>query len=43
MQRQHLVKMTGNVSDWLSNAGGSLIKVAYSAGSTVFGTAERYD
>ena len=27
--------MTGNVSDWLSYAGGTLIKVADSAGSTV--------
>ena len=30
-----IVKMTGNVSDWLSYAGGALIKVADSAGSTV--------
>ena len=29
------MKMTGNVSDWLSYAGGALIKVADSAGSTV--------
>ena len=29
------MKMIGNVSDWLSNAGGALIKVADSAGSTV--------
>ena len=27
--------MIGNVSDWLSYAGGALIKVADSAGSTV--------
>ena len=30
------MKMIGNVSDWLSCAGGALIKVADSAGSTVF-------
>ena len=30
-----MVKIIGNVSDWLSNAGGALIKVADSAGSTV--------
>ena len=30
------MKMIGNVSDWLSYAGGALIKVADSAGSTVF-------
>ena len=35
MQRQYLVKMIGNDSDWLSYAGGCLIKVADSAGSTV--------
>ena len=29
------MKMIGNVSDWLSNAGGALIKVADSADSTV--------
>ena len=29
------MKMIGNVSDWLSYAGGALIKVANSAGSTV--------
>ena len=29
------MKSIGNVSDWLSNAGGALIKVADSAGSTV--------
>ena len=29
------MKMIGNVSDWLSYAGGALIKVADSAGSTV--------
>ena len=34
MQRQYIVKMIGNVSDWLSYAGGALIKVADSAGST---------
>ena len=28
------MKMIGNVSDWLSYAGGALIKVADSAGST---------
>ena len=36
MQRQYIVKTIGNVSDWLSYAGGALIKVADSAGSTVF-------
>ena len=35
MQRQYIVKLIGNVSDWLSYAGGALIKVADSAGSTV--------
>ena len=35
MQRQYRVKMTGNVSDWLSYADGALIKMADSAGSTV--------
>ena len=35
VQRQYIVKMNGNVSDWLSYAGGSLIKVVDSAGSTV--------
>ena len=35
MQRQYIVKITGNVSDWRSYAGGALIKVADSAGSTV--------
>ena len=35
MQRKNIVKMIGNVSDWLSYAGGALIKVADSAGSTV--------
>ena len=35
MQRQYIVKMIGNVSDWLSYAGGALRKVADSAGSTV--------
>ena len=30
------MKMTGNVSDWLSYAGGALIKVADSAGSACF-------
>ena len=29
------MKMIGNVSDWLSYAGGALIKVADSAASTV--------
>ena len=29
------MKTIGNVSDWLSYAGGALIKVADSAGSTV--------
>ena len=29
------MKMIGNVSDWLSYAGGALIKVADSAGSIV--------
>ena len=29
------MKMIGNVSDWLSYAGGALMKVADSAGSTV--------
>ena len=32
--------MTGDVSDWLSNAGGALIKVADSAGSTVEWTSQ---
>ena len=36
MQRQYLVKIIGNVSDWLSYAGGALIKVADLAGSTVY-------
>ena len=31
------MKMIGNVSEWLSYAGGALIKVADSAGSTVVG------
>ena len=31
------MKIIGNVSDWLSYAGGALIEVADSAGSTVFG------
>ena len=35
MQRQYIVKMTGDVIDWLSYASGTLIKVADSAGSTV--------
>ena len=34
--RENIVKMIGNVSDWLSYAGGALIKVADSAGSTVY-------
>ena len=29
------MKINGNVSDWVSYAGGALIKVANSAGSTV--------
>ena len=36
MQRHYIVKIIGNVSDWLSYAGGGLIKVADSAGSTVY-------
>ena len=39
IQRQYIVKIIGNVSDWLSYAGGALIKVADSAGSTVLLTA----
>ena len=35
MQRHYIVIMTGNVSDWLFYAGGALIKLAESAGSTV--------
>ena len=35
MQLQYIVKLIGNVSEWLSYAGGALIKVADSAGSTV--------
>ena len=35
MQRQYIVKITWNVSDWLSYSGGALIKVPNSAGSTV--------
>ena len=35
MHRQYIVKIIGNVPDWLSYAGGALIKVADSAGSTV--------
>ena len=35
MQRQYIVIMTGNVSDWLFFAGGALVKLADSAGSTV--------
>ena len=31
MQRQYIVKMIGNVLDWLSNADGALIKVTDSA------------
>ena len=34
MQRIYVLKMIGNVSDWLSNAGGALIKVTDFAGST---------
>ena len=33
--RQYILKMVGNVSDWLFYAGGALIKVADSAGLTV--------
>ena len=33
--RQYIGEMIGNVSDWLSCAGGTLIKVTDSAGSTV--------
>ena len=32
MKRQYIVKMIGDVSDWLFYAGGALIKVADSAG-----------
>ena len=35
MQRQYIVNMIVNVSNWLSYAGGALIKVADSAASTV--------
>ena len=35
MQRRYIVHMIGNVSEWLYYAGGALIKVADSAGSTV--------
>ena len=35
MQRQYRMKMSLYVSDWLSYAGESLIKVADTAGSTV--------
>ena len=35
MQRQYIVNLIENVSNWLSNADGALIKVADSAGSTV--------
>ena len=35
------MKMIGNVSDWLSYAGGALIKVADSAGSTVLQSHKR--
>ena len=38
MQRQYIVKMIGNVSNWLPNAGGALTKMADSAGSTVVPT-----
>ena len=34
--RENIVKLNGNVLDWLSYAGGALIKVADGAGSTVF-------
>ena len=36
MHRQYIVKMFGDVSDWLSYAGGALIKMADLAGSTEF-------
>ena len=36
MKRQYVVKINGNVSDWLSYADGALMKVADSAGSTVY-------
>ena len=36
MQGQYIVVMIGGVSDWLSYAGGILIKVADSEGSTVY-------
>ena len=32
MQGQYIVKIIGNVSDWLSYPGGALLKVADSAG-----------
>ena len=32
MQRQYIVNLTGDASDWLSYAGGVLIKVADSTG-----------
>ena len=35
MQRQYIVKITGNVSEWLSYAGVALKKGADLAGSTV--------
>ena len=35
MQRQFIVNMIENVSDWLSYAGGALMKVADPASSTV--------
>ena len=35
MQRQYIASIIGNISDWLSYAGGALMKVADSAGSTV--------
>ena len=35
MQRHFILKIIGNVSDWLSYAGGALIKVTDSAGSTI--------
>ena len=35
MQRHYIVKTIWNVSDWLSHAGGALIKVVDSADSTV--------
>ena len=36
VERQYIVKMIGNVSDWLSYACGALIQVTDSVASTVF-------